>query len=630
MLKNKPNIKEFCDRLRKVLVQDRKSINDLQGELSVWTADNLRNLYDYIINNPIEGEDQSFNQKLLKQIEGLGNSSKENSDGKIKEYLTLMLEVMSIYYAYPASSSISEETKKRNIKFLLESDLSKRVGLSNSKFETSFNAFKDEGIGGAGMGFNTNRYSEIMYLLKTFSLWFKKPKKLEDGSEVKDFLNQKDIGEFKFQQFLDSEEVSDGKMPQCRHLLLFFLFPDYYQPIISSGHKNRIIKVFKKYLDHTKPNPNELTVTLDQSIRVIANKLSEKVGNKDNIFYDKAVEFFWNFQGADAIQGFDLDALIYKKQIVLYGPPGTSKTYTALQVAKDIISYEVSKSQGINILEESGRKGLEDALENNIHRLQLHQAYTYEDFIGGLQFVGGDTLFQKGYLLNLIEKMQENPVVPHVLILDEINRVDLSRLFGECFSALENRGEAIDLLAMVEGKHIQLTIPNNLYIIGTMNLIDHSVEQLDFALRRRFLWVEANYNPDALLEICAQNWKKLNWERKPYVWEGKLENDFNRLIEAADALNSAIEKHEELGPDFKLGHVFFIDAVKFLHQELDDYVSKSTFLFTPKGDWRSPIEKLWNLSLSPLLSEYLSGLDHKAKQDIMKNLKTAFSPKPIK
>ncbi len=615
------HIEEFCKKLRAVLKRERKAVNETGREL--WTHGNFNDLYDYITDEKIQikGTNLSFNQKLIKQIEGLGEKK-----GNAGDYLALMIEVLTIYYAYP--TSISKKTKQENLKELYSSQLAIDHDLSESYFQFSLAAIQSEGIGSGGMGYNTNRYSEIMYLLKVFTEWFKQ---LEAGEVNIDYIE--DVNGFQFQQFLDNEKVSDGKMPQCRHLLLYFLFPDYYQRIISSGHKKRIIRVFKDFCSDEKLKEeignqiDELEVTMDQSLSVIAKALEGLTGKKTD-FYESDLEPFWNFRGTDAIKSLDIEALEYKKQIVLYGPPGTGKTHTAKALAGEIITYTLAQSLGTDLLKKEGREKKERAIKNNIHRLQLHPAYTYEDFIGGLQFINGDTKFQKGFLLNLLDQMQGHPDMPHALILDEINRVDLSRLFGECFSALENRGEPIDLLAKIEGKHIQLTIPNNLYIIGTMNLIDHSVEQLDFALRRRFLWVEANYNPDALLEICAQNWQKLTWGRKAYAWE-KVENDFNRLIEAADALNDAIEKHEELGPDFKLGHVFFIDAVKFLHQELDDYVSKSTFLFTPKGGWRSPIEKLWNLSLSPLLSEYLSGLDHKAKQDIMKKLKTAFSPKPI-
>ena len=77
-------------------------------------------------------------------------------------------------------------------------------------------------------------------------------------------------------------------------------------------------------------------------------------------------------------------------------------------------------------------------LSPQIHRLQLHPAYSYEEFIGGIQFKNGTTSFEKGFILKLQEEMKKNSDMPHVLILDEINRVDLSRLLGECFS-VENR-----------------------------------------------------------------------------------------------------------------------------------------------------------------------------------------------
>jgi 5-methylcytosine-specific restriction protein B len=286
----------------------------------------------------------------------------------------------------------------------------------------------------------------------------------------------------------------------------------------------------------------------------------------------------------------------------------------------------MAKNIGASILEANGQQLLNQALSENIHRLQLHPAYSYEDFIRGLQFLEGDTVYKPGYLLQLLDNMKIAPDLPHVLILDEINRVDLSRLFGECFSALENRGESVDLLGSGEEGVLQLNIPNNLYIIGTMNLIDHSVEQLDFALRRRFFWVEVTYSSEALLSICQYRWERLEWNGKEFCWE-QVENDFKRLVSAADNLNEYIKKEDELGSDFVLGHVFFIDSVEFLYQFLQPYSrSLKFYLFTGSGDGGVPIEKLWKFSLSPLLKEYLTGLDQKSKDQIMKKLKEAFRP----
>src|SRR5690606_4152243 len=130
-----------------------------------------------------------------------------------------------------------------------------------------------------------------------------------------------------------------------------------------------------------------------------------------------------------------------------------------------------------------------------VHRVQLHAGYSYEDFIRGLHVgVGGRTEYRAGYLLKLDERIEQEKQsapefspLPHVLILDEINRTDLSRLLGECFSLLEDRETSIELPGLDEhGQPMRLALPSNLYVIGTMNLIDQSLEQIDFALRRRF------------------------------------------------------------------------------------------------------------------------------------------------
>lgn len=103
---------------------------------------------------------------------------------------------------------------------------------------------------------------------------------------------------------------------------------------------------------------------------------------------------------------------------------------------------------------------------------------------------------QEGYLLKLLEIVRKDNY-PNVLILDEINRIDLSRLFGEFFSALEKRDT--DISTSVGG--FIINVPKNLYVIGTMNEIDFSLERVDFALRRRFVWLFFGYNQDALKNI---------------------------------------------------------------------------------------------------------------------------------
>ena len=103
-------------------------------------------------------------------------------------------------------------------------------------------------------------------------------------------------------------------------------------------------------------------------------------------------------------------------------------------------------------------------------------------------------------MIDDIEKTPRSDRLPHVLILDEMNRTDLSRLLGECFSLLEDRNEPVHLPGIgQDGSAMQLRIPDDLFVIGTMNLIDQSIEQIDFALRRRFLWLLCPFDAEALV-----------------------------------------------------------------------------------------------------------------------------------
>lgn len=610
--------KVFCKQLRKTLLNG-SSINN--PDIDLWSLDNFTNLHNAVNANLKEGSD-SFISKITTQILEAEKTNSGISEENQRELLLLVAELLSLYYVFP--SNVTKDTKKRALNELLGHDnpIAQGLGLTLDDLKIIENAILAGGIGSGGMGYNTNKQKEMFYLIEVLKSWYELP------SEDRDSYLMAENANFRFQNFLD--EVANGRSPQIRHALLHLLYPDYYEPIISTTQKWKITQVFSDFysdedVDDEWSDDEPLHQTLDQKIKVINKKLAALRG-KPTDFYDDELVLFWDSASNGVIPDLDTELLEYKKQVVLYGPPGTSKTYTAKQLAEEVIRYRMAKDIGASILEVKGQSNLREALAENIHRLQLHPAYSYEDFIRGLQFKGGNTFYKKGYLLQLIERMEKIPDLPHVLILDEINRVDLSRLFGECFSALENRGEAIDLLGTNDSERIQLKIPENLYIIGTMNLIDHSVEQLDFALRRRFLWVEASYNPEALLEICKSKWNDLNWESKIFRWE-LVEPDFELLVNAATNLNESISNEDELGRDFVLGHVFFVETVSFLHQFLQRFTSNPrSFLFTSKGGWREPLEKLWRLSLNPLLKEYLSGLDNKAQQLIMNRLKEAFKP----
>ena len=217
--------------------------------------------------------------------------------------------------------------------------------------------------------------------------------------------------------------------------------------------------------------------------------------------------------------------------------------------------------------------------------------------------------------------------LPHVLILDEMNRTDLSRMLGECFSLLENRDRPVRIPGKTEeGQEKTLVLPSDLYVIGTMNLIDQSVEQIDFALRRRFLWIECPFEPDVLLDVLQEKWaahpSRHGWDR--------VEDDFRRLVAAATALNQAICESNLLGPQYEVGHTYFFDVVLFLQKELTDKTLAHKVYLWRKGKPREngPVQRLWKLSLEPLLKEYLAGLREDEREGELDRLQNAFYSPP--
>ena len=161
-----------------------------------------------------------------------------------------------------------------------------------------------------------------------------------------------------------------------------------------------------------------------------------------------------------------VDLLNEKRQVVFYGPPGTGKTYLAHAIAELLVGPE------------------------QVRLVQFHPAYTYEDFFEGYRPAtseGGTIRFElrPGPFRNLARRAKESPDQAFILIIDEINRANLAKVFGELYFLLEYREKAADLLYSDE----PFELPKNVYIIGTMNTADRSIALVDGAMRRRFAFV---------------------------------------------------------------------------------------------------------------------------------------------
>ena len=239
-------------------------------------------------------------------------------------------------------------------------------------------------------------------------------------------------------------------------------------------------------------------------------------------------------------------AIERKGQGVLYGPPGTGKTYLARFIAKHLIG---------------GGYGMMDII-------QFHPSYAYEDFMQGIRpkTVGEDKSLiyelEKGRFVNFCEeaKLRDGD---SVLIIDEINRANLSRVFGELMYLLEYRDESIPLSAGTKFK-----IPENVYIIGTMNTADRSIALVDHALRRRFAFMELGPNYQILERF---------FEDKPF--------DPGGLIDVLEELNDHIGDK--------------------------NYAVGITFFLIKKGKLSNEIADIWKMEIEPYLEEYF--FDQKEK-----------------
>jgi 5-methylcytosine-specific restriction protein B len=548
---------------------------------------------------------QRFNERPLVGTEGGGTFltkwQQQLADSESETRL-LAAEVLLVHFLF--ASSVTQRAKLSLIRETLDGS-----GYELQGDQTSVRAL-DEGIGHPGIGFNTRRDVQVGYLID-FALRLKRM----EPAERKELLSEP----WKLRDFADATLQPVREM---RHVLLHLLRPDDFERISSGTHKREISAAFAGLLDDTAPDD------LDEQLLAIRHRLSElmraeNVANgRDIDFYHSPLHGVWesNAQGEGDGTG-DLEALLWKKQIVFYGPPGTSKTFQARRLAETLIRREaLARWKPANFF--SHLEDVELLVEANIFSVQLHPGFGYPEFIRGLRLEGERTVYVPGLLPRVIDRVtaqsppDDLPALPVVLVLDEMNRTDLSAMLGEAFSLLESgqRGESISLPGVNEDEEpATLSLPPDLYVIGTMNEIDQSVETLDFALRRRFLWRECPFERDTLLAIIDARWEG---DVKKFRIDDALEQ-LNIFADRAAALNRAISDSGELGRAYQIGHTYFADISFFLGTWLQGRKQRppnGTYLWTGQDKPQPPLVDLWARSLKPLLEQYLAGSDLRAQE----------------
>lgn len=334
---------------------------------------------------------------------------------------------------------------------------------------------------------------------------------------------------------------------------------------------------------------NEVEKKKKNKIEQLRKDLDNKIGILNITVSNQLLQELYNICNQMTRIEKDMPKLRYKKAMMLYGPPGTGKTYTAMNMAEALIC---------KIYSEEGQQ-IPTNLNDNIFHLQFHVNYTYYDFVAGMRINNGNTITQKGFIYDVIDRANTiNSKLPVVVILDEINRTDISRVFGELFSAIEKRGHDIKLsLRDKNNKFLTLNIPNNIYFIGTLNEIDFSLERIDFALRRRFVWIEKTYDEDALRSILTEK-----------SATNSLSIDIDSFCKKCSDVNKKIKT--KLSAEYYIGHAFFAELAEIMKEmELNE---------------KDALEELWNISIKPTLDAYCGNMETNEREDFVKDCYNVF------
>ena len=362
--------------------------------------------------------------------------------------------------------------------------------------------------------------------------------------------------------------IGVGIASQMLHLLKPYLFP-ILNSIGQSGYKKLGLSLVKagsiaSYIENVKIIDDfKKTQLPDINFRTIDVALWSAQGQKksdnnhdnhssDTSNYDKYGEedflcdVYISSERYKTLKGL----LLRKKNVILQGAPGVGKTYAAERLAYSIM----------------GEKNTD-----RVKSIQFHQSYSYEDFVMGWRPEANGFKLEEGPFYRFCKAAETGAEdEPFFFVIDEINRGNLSKIFGELLMLIEGdkRGYSIGLLYKDE----QFSVPKNLHIIGTMNTADRSLAMIDYALRRRFAFFDM---PPAFQSEGFKSYQK------------NIGNDkFDDLIAAVERLNADIGEDGSLGDGFRIGHSYFcVDKEKVV---VDD-------------NWLSDVVEY---ELIPLLGEY--------------------------
>lgn len=331
--------------------------------------------------------------------------------------------------------------------------------------------------------------------------------------------------------------------------------------------------------------------TKNHQVCLVAKKLLN-VNEQDKGELILLSRFLWRYVNARTIADAD------NPNVIMYGPPGTGKTYSVVNSLDFVCQGDSSRYE----------------------LLQFHPSFTYEDFIEGIKPKGvskdGNIRFElvNGVFKNFCIKAKNNPGKPFYFVVDEINRANLSSVFGETLSLLEKdyRHDGINkrnlirtqystliedlikedkkyesLAYTIDNNEVKFGVPENVFFIGMMNDVDKSIDAFDLALRRRFKWIRKDCDYDVIEE-------ETRFKRKEDF------SNINQYLKACEKLNNYISAELGLGKSYEFGHSFFM--------KMSDIAKR-------KEITQHNLETLFNLYLRPTLKEYLRAVFAESELD---------------